>query len=140
LSFSGIDLLPGDSLEFAFVIAMGEKFHRNPTDFANLYDSQHPERLYDSFDFSDLIHNVLTARQLYQSAFQRASGDIDGDQKVDLADVMRLLDYLYYDSDPPYPFYAADLNADCAVDLRDLVAIVRYLYREGTAPVSGCRE
>ena len=58
LSFGGVDLLPGDSLEFAFVIAMGEDFHQQPDDYDDLFDPADPFLYYNALDFDDLVANI----------------------------------------------------------------------------------
>jgi len=67
LSFGGIDLAPGDSLEFAYVVAMGDSLHTEPTDFADLFDADAPQSYCDVLSFGDLRRNVQAAFELYQS-------------------------------------------------------------------------
>ena len=45
------DLPPGDSTETAFVVAMGDNFHRNPTDFATVFDANNPQPFYSTSRF-----------------------------------------------------------------------------------------
>ena len=61
-------------------------------------------------------------------------GDANGDQKIDLGDVVYLVNYLFKDGSPPDPLEAGDANCDGTVDLGDVVYLVNYLYREGPPP------
>ncbi len=138
LSFGALDLAPGDGMEFAFVVAMGDNFHRNPTDFRDLYDPFNPQALYDSLDFSDLTTNILAARELYRQLFVVVPGDVDRSGVVNIADAICLLNYLYLCGSAPRPLSVADPNGDCSVTLADAVYLFRYLFRGGLAPIEGC--
>ena len=140
LSFGAIDLAPGDSTEFAFVVAMGDNFHRNPTDFYTLFDPLNPQTLYDSLDFSDLTTNILAARQLYRQLFVVIPGDVDRSGVVNLADAICLLNYMYLGGSAPRPLTVADVNGDCEVNFADAVYLIRRLFRGGPAPLKGCIE
>jgi hypothetical protein len=138
LSFGATNLAPGDSTEFAFVVAMGDNFHRNPTDFLRLFDHDNPQPFYKSLDFSDLTTNILTARRLYRQLTVVVPGDVDRSGAVSLADAICLLNYLYLNGPAPRPLSVADLNGDCSVNFADIVYMFRYLFRNGSAPVDGC--
>ncbi|MFH2054748.1 MAG: dockerin type I repeat-containing protein [bacterium] len=66
ISFGGVDMAPGDSLQFAYVVALGDNFHVGPTDFADLYDPNDPQAYYDALNFGDLLTNVRAAFERYQ--------------------------------------------------------------------------
>jgi len=61
-------------------------------------------------------------------------GDANGDQVIDLADVVFLINYLYKGDIPPNPLEAGDANCDGNVDLADVVYLINYLYKGGPAP------
>jgi hypothetical protein len=61
-------------------------------------------------------------------------GDANGDQIIDLADVVFLISYLYRGGPAPIPLYAGDANCDGNMDLADIVYLINYLYRDGPAP------
>jgi hypothetical protein len=65
-------------------------------------------------------------------------GDPTGDQIVDLADAIFLLNYLFKSGDVPEPMAAGDANGDCVVDLADVVYLLNYLFKGGEPPVPGC--
>jgi hypothetical protein len=62
------------------------------------------------------------------------AGDASGDQMVDLADVVFLVNYLYRSGDPPSPLVAGDANCDEEIDLGDVVYLINYLYKSGPDP------
>lgn len=138
-SFGPLDLAPGDSAEFAFVVAMGDNFHRNPDDFKNNFVAGNPQQFYNTFDFSDLATNVLDARRLYKSLFPLA-GDANGDERVDLSDVVYLVSYIFAGGPAPTPLRAGDVNGDCRINLTDAVYLIAYIFNSGAPPVRGCVE
>ena len=137
-SFGPIDLAPGDSTEFAFVVAMGDNFHRNSTDFQRLFNSNNPQAFYDSLDFSDLTTNILAARQLYRQLFVIIAGDADRSGEVDLADVVFLISYIFTGGQAPSPLDVGDANGDCSIDIADVVYLINYIFAGGSTPVEGC--
>ena len=66
------------------------------------------------------------------------AGDANGDDLVDVADIVFLINYLYRSGTAPDPLAAGDSNADCVVDVADIVYLINYLYRSGPAPQPGC--
>jgi hypothetical protein len=140
LSFGALDLAPGDSTEFAFVVAMGDNFHRNPTDFYRLFDWNNPQAIYDSLDFSDLTTNILAARQLYRRLFVLIPGDADRSGQVNVADAIYLINYLFLGGPVPNPPKVGDTNGDCRLNIADVVYLISYLFRGGVSPAAGCIE
>jgi hypothetical protein len=65
-------------------------------------------------------------------------GDVNGDNQVDAADIVYLINYLYRDGIPPHFLEQADVNGDSDVDAGDIVYLINYLFRGGPAPVAGC--
>jgi hypothetical protein len=135
-SFGGADLNPGDSIELAFVLTVGDGFHKNPDDFSNLFDADNPQLYYDSLDFSSLIDNVQTARQLYRSLFpeEYICGDATGDGIININDVVFTINYLFLSGPDPYPYESANVNCDNKVNLIDVVYLVNYIFRGGFEP------
>ncbi|MGB7061567.1 MAG: C25 family cysteine peptidase [Candidatus Zixiibacteriota bacterium] len=66
------------------------------------------------------------------------TGDVTGDEVIDLADVVFLINYLFRGGTAPDPMRLGDPNADCVVDLGDLVFLLNYLYKGGQPPGIGC--
>jgi hypothetical protein len=61
-------------------------------------------------------------------------GDANGDQLIDVADAVYLLNYLYKGGAAPDPLDAGDANGDEIIDVADAVHILNYLYKGGPAP------
>lgn len=65
-------------------------------------------------------------------------GDVNFDGKVDIADVVYLLNYIYVDGPPPPHPISADVNGpDRVIDIEDIIYLITYLYNEGPAPLPG---
>jgi len=62
------------------------------------------------------------------------AGDLTGDGKVNIADVVFLIDYLFKQGPPPIPPEMADFNRDGAVNSADVVYLIDYLFKGGSAP------
>lgn len=92
--------------------------YNRPTGIAVRVDSIVDDRLYA------FVH--LTA------PFQL--GDANGDQTVDVGDVVFLVNYLYRNDTAPDPIEAGDANCDGIVNVGDVVYLVSYLYRNGPPP------
>jgi len=69
-----------------------------------------------------------------------SEGDIDGSGKVDISDLVYLIDYIFSDGTPPLDMNAADVNGSCLVDISDITYLVEYLFMSGSIPQPGCVE
>jgi M6 family metalloprotease-like protein len=65
-------------------------------------------------------------------------GDPNGDQLVDLADAIFLLNYLFKQGDAPEIMAAGDADADCVLNLGDAIYLLNYLFKAGDPPQPGC--
>ncbi|MGB2696683.1 MAG: glutaminyl-peptide cyclotransferase [Candidatus Zixiibacteriota bacterium] len=61
-------------------------------------------------------------------------GDVNGDLRVTISDVVYLINYLYKFGPPPYILQAGDVNCDNEIDIIDAVYIVNYLFKSGPPP------
>ena len=61
-------------------------------------------------------------------------GDCNGDEKVDVADVVSLINYLFHGTSAPDPLYKADANCDEKVNVVDVVRLINYLFSETSVP------
>ena len=64
-------------------------------------------------------------------------GDANADQKIDIADVVHLTNYLFISGPPPEcnPITACgDVNRDGEVDIADVVYLINYLFIDGPEP------
>lgn len=73
LSFEAGFLSSGSSIPFSFAVVMGENFHTNPNNLANLPDN--PDAYYANLDFSDLAKNAMTAKWIYDNPGIDTDGD-----------------------------------------------------------------
>ncbi|MCK4224197.1 MAG: S8 family serine peptidase [candidate division Zixibacteria bacterium] len=64
------------------------------------------------------------------------TGDVNGDEEINLADVVYLINYLYKEGPPPSPLFLGDVNCDDEVDIGDVVYLINYLYQNGPEPCS----
>lgn len=61
-------------------------------------------------------------------------GDVNIDRKIDLGDVVYLINFLYKSGPAPYILILGDTNRDGAVELGDLVLLISFLYQGGSPP------
>jgi hypothetical protein len=59
-------------------------------------------------------------------------GDANGDDVVDIADIVFLLNYVFYSGAPPRGL--ADVNGDGVVDISDIVWLINFIFYAGPAP------
>ncbi len=62
-------------------------------------------------------------------------GDTDGDEAVNMLDILYLIAYLYKGGPTPDPLDAADVNNDGGVNMLDILYLIAYLYKGGPEPV-----
>ncbi len=67
LSFGPFDIDPGQHLPVSFAWVGGTNFHRQPTDFDNLFNPNSPSAYYESLDFSQLALNSRWASWVYDN-------------------------------------------------------------------------
>jgi hypothetical protein len=67
-------------------------------------------------------------------------GDANYDEKIDGADVIYLINYLFRDGPLPVPFFSGDANSSGGVEGADVVYLVNYLYRQGPSPAGVGKE
>jgi hypothetical protein len=61
-------------------------------------------------------------------------GDANGDEVIDVADVMHLINYLFLAGPAPDPLEAGDANCDQVVDVADVMYLINYLFLGGSPP------
>ncbi|MGQ9590118.1 MAG: hypothetical protein ACUVYA_07470 [Planctomycetota bacterium] len=62
-------------------------------------------------------------------------GDANGDGRLDIADAVWILIYLFADGAPPVSMDVADANGDRKVDIADPIYLLMYLFVDGPPPV-----
>ncbi|MCP4631670.1 MAG: hypothetical protein GY855_01995 [candidate division Zixibacteria bacterium] len=61
-------------------------------------------------------------------------GDANGDQYIDILDIVYLINYKYKSGPIPDPIEIADVNHDGLIDILDIVSLVNYKYKSGPEP------
>lgn len=70
--------------------------------------------------------------------FRRAKcGDVSGDGKVTVSDIVFLVNYLFKGGPEPWLYYC-DANGDCQVTVSDVVYLVNYLFKGGAQVKCDC--
>jgi hypothetical protein len=62
------------------------------------------------------------------------AGDANSSGKVDIADIVYLVNYLFKHGLYPHPIWRGDANGSCTVDVADTVYLVNYLFKSGEPP------
>jgi hypothetical protein len=62
-------------------------------------------------------------------------GDANGDETVDVADAVYLINYVFKSGPAPDPEASGDSNADGAVDVADAVYTINYVFKSGPPPL-----
>jgi len=62
-------------------------------------------------------------------------GDCNRDEKVNMSDVIYLINYLFRQGSEPNPLQAGDTNCDGKVTISDVIYLVNYLFKGGPPPV-----
>lgn len=75
LSVGPFDLSPGQSIPFTVAVFVGEKLHRNSTNFAENFDPLNPEVYYDNLNFSGMIETATWARWVFDNPGFDTNGD-----------------------------------------------------------------
>jgi len=61
-------------------------------------------------------------------------GEVTGDEVINAADVVFLIDYLYKNGPAPEPLMTGDVNCDEVINSADVVYLINYLFKEGPSP------
>ncbi len=63
--------------------------------------------------------------------YSLVAGDLTGDEKVTLSDVIFLVNFVFKSGAEPVPFDAGDVNCDSSVTLGDIMHLVNYIFKNG---------
>jgi hypothetical protein len=55
-------------------------------------------------------------------------GDVDGNNHINILDIVYLVNYLYKGGPRPACFAEADINCDCVLNIKDIPQFILYLY------------
>jgi hypothetical protein len=64
----------------------------------------------------------------------RLSGDVNDDRKVNIADAVYLVCYIFTGGKPPEPLRAGDMDCDGAVNLVDIIYLINYIFLNASSP------
>jgi len=67
-------------------------------------------------------------------------GDNNANNKVDLGDIIFLVNYIFKNGPEPINKPMSDVNVDCVLNLGDLIYLVNYIFKGGLDPLPGCFE
>ncbi len=135
-----------DQIRYDLYVSTSRHFHPDSTTVdSNLVFSQHSKK----FDLGFYYWKVRAKDDLGAERWSNETlcfvvtglphqivGDFNSDERVDLADVVFAINYLYRSGPPPEPLEVGDCNCDGAIDLGDVVHLLNYLFKSGMAP--GC--
>ncbi len=62
-------------------------------------------------------------------------GDTDGDELINILDIVYLINYKYKSGPAPDPLESADVNNDELVNILDIVYLINFKYKEGPEPI-----
>ncbi|KPK74498.1 MAG: hypothetical protein AMJ89_06175 [candidate division Zixibacteria bacterium SM23_73] len=63
------------------------------------------------------------------------AGDASADGKVDVGDVLYLINYLFINGPAPIPLQAGDVNLDGVVDIADMIYLLNYIFLNWPPPL-----
>jgi hypothetical protein len=61
-------------------------------------------------------------------------GDANGDQQVNVADAVYIINYVFKEGSPPVPIESGDANCDHDVNVGDAVYVINYVFNGGPEP------
>jgi hypothetical protein len=64
-------------------------------------------------------------------------GDVNGDDAVNLFDVIAMIQHIYMGGDPPDPYYVGNVDGTGAMSIFDITYLISYLYLNGPKPHCG---
>lgn len=73
-------------------------------------------------------------QELYIVVGSFSSGDVNGDDRIDLGDAIYLLNYLFKDGPEPVDPEAGDVTCDGNVNLSDVIYLLNFLFKNGSPP------
>ncbi len=84
----------------------------------------------DKFSIDDITVNYIPVLNI--------CGDANGDDAINIADAVFLINYIFKGGPAPDPLCVGDANGDDAVNIADAVYLINYIFKSGPAPSSEC--
>jgi len=96
-----------------------------------------PNNCGNHFSRSDAVTYIPRDNMPYFVQIHNAiRGDANGDQVINVTDVIYMINYLFRHGPSPVSFVSGDANCDDDLGILDVVLLINYLYKEGVTP--GC--
>lgn len=74
----------------------------------------------------------------YGQAADLICGDANGDDRVNINDVLFIINFIFRGGPPPEHFEVADVNCDAVIDVSDAVYLINSIFRDGPLPCHDC--
>jgi len=133
-----------DTVRYSFVIAVDSTFTQADTT-KGLTDTV--LTLIDSLGFGhdyswkvlalDKFGGVTQSGQVFKLTTW-LPGDANSDGRVDVGDVITIINYVFRGGPPPDPLKIGDANGDCSTNVGDAVYLIKFIFSSGPPPVPGC--
>jgi hypothetical protein len=65
-------------------------------------------------------------------------GDVDGNETINVSDVVFLIDYVFGDGPAPDPVETGDVNCDEVINVSDVVYLISFVFGDGPEPCADC--
>lgn len=86
------------------------------------------------------VNNMLLKAQQEFGGIGYMPGDFDGNNWVNILDIISFVKYFYHSEPGPDNLNVLDVDGDCDIDMEDIIYLVYYKYASGPAPIPGCVE
>ena len=61
-------------------------------------------------------------------------GDVNSDGRINILDIIYLINLKYKDGPPPVVPQFGNINNDGSIDILDIIYLINYIYKEGPQP------
>jgi hypothetical protein len=61
-------------------------------------------------------------------------GDTDGDDAVDVSDIVLMISFIFGDGSPPNPMETGDADCNNSVNVSDIVFLINFVFGIGAGP------
>jgi len=106
----------------------------NPDDGTLIGFTQTEGDFYFSIEASDVCDPQFADTVEAWISVMEVCGDINNDNKIDLLDILYLIDYKFKDGPEPPVLGACDLDGDDVINLLDILFLIDYKFKDGPAP------
>ncbi|MEA3297860.1 MAG: S8 family serine peptidase, partial [candidate division Zixibacteria bacterium] len=86
----------------------------------------------------ELVSEYFTYEPVINSGFvtiiELMRGDVNADEKIDIADLIYLINYMFDFGPSPIPLMSGDINGDIFINMTDLIYLVDFMFNNGPPP------